>query len=135
MLCVYSCTHTGVQHDSMSEMMFVSFNSNTASVSGGSGTAYPSGAPEFTPKLRWDSCCSIFSFLCSVLQINVCPFCHCIVCPSPIYDFSLPLWYLQTFLILILHVFLYLNFVCEHLFLDMNVMTVSLCGGGTSSAT
>ena len=25
-------------------------------------------------------------------------FCHCIVCPSSIYGFWLPLWYLQTFL-------------------------------------
>jgi len=47
------------------------------------------------------SCCSIFSFLCSALQISVCPFflfsfCHCVVCPS-IYGFWLPLWILQTF--------------------------------------
>jgi hypothetical protein len=30
----------------------------------------------------------------------VCPFSvdHCIVCPSLIYGFLLPLWYLQTFL-------------------------------------
>ena len=28
------------------------------------GTAYPSGAPEFTPGFQWGSCNSIFSFIC-----------------------------------------------------------------------
>jgi len=44
---------------------------------------------------------SIFSFLCSVLYIIVCHFSfgHCFVCPSSIYWFWLPLWYLQTLLI------------------------------------
>ena len=37
----------------------------------GAGTAYPSGAPEFTPGFQSGSCYSIFSFLCSVLQIVV----------------------------------------------------------------
>ena len=27
-------------------------------------TAYPSGAPEFTPGFWWGSCCLIFSFMC-----------------------------------------------------------------------
>ena len=43
---------------------------NTTVVISGRGTAYPSGAHEFTPGL----CCSIFSFLCRALQIVVCPF-------------------------------------------------------------
>jgi len=30
----------------------------------GAGTAYPSGAPEFTPGSSWGSCYSIFSFIC-----------------------------------------------------------------------
>jgi hypothetical protein len=30
----------------------------------GAGTAYPSGAPEFTPGFQWGSCYSIFSFIC-----------------------------------------------------------------------
>ena len=48
-----------------------------------------SGAPEFTPGLQWGSCYSIFSFMCNVLQIFVCPFSfgHCIVCCSSIYGF------------------------------------------------
>ena len=31
------------------QIMFVSFDSNTMSITTGAGTAYPSGAPEFTP--------------------------------------------------------------------------------------
>ena len=30
----------------------------------GAGTAYPSGAPDFTPRFEWGSCYSIFSFIC-----------------------------------------------------------------------
>ena len=37
----------------------------------GVGTAYPSGTPEFTIGFQWGSCYSIFSFLCSVLQIII----------------------------------------------------------------
>jgi len=49
------------------QMMFMSFNSNMTGVTYGAGTANPSGAPEFTPSLKWGPCCSIFRFLCSVL--------------------------------------------------------------------
>ena len=34
----------------------------TMSATSGVGTAYPSGAPGFTPWFQWDSCYSIFSF-------------------------------------------------------------------------
>ena len=64
--------------------------SNMMSATNGAGTAFPSVAHEFTSGFQWGSCCSIFSFLCSVLQI--------IVCPSLIYGFRILLWYLQTFL-------------------------------------
>ena len=37
---------------------------NTTGVTSGAGTAYPSGAPEFIPGFQWDSCYSIFSFIC-----------------------------------------------------------------------
>ena len=47
--------------------------------------------------LKWCSCCAVFSSLCGVLWVVVCPFGHCVVCPS-IYGFWLPLWYLQTLL-------------------------------------
>ena len=39
------------------------------------GVAYPfRGALKFTSGYQWDLCCSIFSFLSSVLQTIVCPF-------------------------------------------------------------
>jgi hypothetical protein len=52
--------------------------------------------PEHLSSLRGGSCCSIFGFLCYVLKIVVCPFSftHGVVCPSSIYGFWLPLWYL-----------------------------------------
>ena len=59
----------------------------------GAGTAYPSGAPEFTPGFKWDSCYSIFSFMCMFCRscLSFCPFSfvHCVICPS-IYGFWLP---------------------------------------------
>ena len=61
------------------QRLFVYFNSNTRGVSCGTGTAYPSRAPEFTPGFLWGSCCSIFSFLCNVLQIVVCPFVYFLI--------------------------------------------------------
>jgi hypothetical protein len=45
-------------------MVFVSFKTNMMGTTNGSGTAYPSVTPEFTPGFMWGSCCSIFSFLC-----------------------------------------------------------------------
>jgi hypothetical protein len=40
----------------------------------GTGTAYPSGAPEFAPGLNGIRVAQLFSFLCSILWIIVCPF-------------------------------------------------------------
>ena len=40
----------------------------------GAVTAYPSGAPEFTPVFQWGSWCSLFSFQCSILLIIACLF-------------------------------------------------------------
>ena len=37
---------------------------NTTGVTSGEGTAYPSGALEFTPGFQWGSCYSIFRFTC-----------------------------------------------------------------------
>jgi len=55
--------------------MPVSFNSNAMCATSGAGTDYISAEPESNPIcFLWDSCCSIFSFLSSVLQIIVCPF-------------------------------------------------------------
>ena len=58
--------------------------------------------PFFTSGFQWCSCCSIFSFLCSVLQIVVYPVSvgHCIVCPMIYSDYpSNIFWYLQTLLL------------------------------------
>ena len=73
---------------------------NTTGATIGAETAYHSWAHEFIPGFNWGSCRSIFSCLCSVLQSIVCPFSfdHCIAFPSN-YDFWLPLWYLQAFVI------------------------------------
>ena len=46
------------------------------------GTAYHSGAPEFTPGFKWGLCYSIFSFMCIFLQIVVYHVGHCVICPS-----------------------------------------------------
>jgi hypothetical protein len=61
---------------------------------GGAGTTYPSGTPEFTPGFQWGSCYSIFSFICMFCTF----FSHCVVCSSSIYGFWLPLWYPQALL-------------------------------------
>jgi len=55
--------YTGVQFQY--HKMFMLFNSNMMVATSGAVTAYPSGAPEFTLIFLWDSCSSIFSFLCS----------------------------------------------------------------------
>ena len=47
---------------------------NATDVTNGAGTAYPSGAPGFTPGFQWGSCDSIFSFICMFCRIVVCPF-------------------------------------------------------------
>ena len=48
--------------------------SNTTGANSGTGTAYPSGAHEFTLDFWWGSCYTMFSFLCRLFQIIVCPF-------------------------------------------------------------
>ena len=53
---------------------FLKRNTTGTGVTCGAGTAYLSGGPEFTLGFKWCSYCSIFSFLCKVLQIDVCVF-------------------------------------------------------------
>ena len=58
--------------------------------------------PTLKKPFKWCSCCSIFSFLCSVSWIVVCPFVfflfgYWVVCSSLIYGFFLLLWCHQTF--------------------------------------
>ena len=64
-------------------MMFVSLNSKmetatsgvgtvtsgVGTATSGVGTADPSRAPEFIHVFLWDSCCSIFSFLCGSMFV------------------------------------------------------------------
>ena len=40
----------------------------------GAGIAYPSGAPELTPRFQRGSCYAIFGLICNVIKIVVCPF-------------------------------------------------------------
>jgi hypothetical protein len=42
---------------------------NTTGATSGAGTAYPSGAPEFTPGFVWGSCYSVFSFICMLRRL------------------------------------------------------------------
>ena len=58
------------------QMMFLSYYRKTRNVTSITKTSYttPPGAPEFTTCSLQSSCCSIFSHLCSVLYITVCPF-------------------------------------------------------------
>ena len=46
---------------------------NTTGNTSGAGIAYSSGAHEYIPSYQWGSCCSILSFLYTVLKIAVCP--------------------------------------------------------------
>ena len=77
---------------------------NTTGANSGSGTTHRSGVHGFIPDFYCGSCCTIFSFLCNVLKIIVgsfsFSFSHCVVCPSSMYGIWLPLWCLQTFLVL-----------------------------------
>ena len=69
------------------------------------GTAYPSGAPEFTPVVSGVRV--IRSLVLCVCFVDRCfSFCtfsfgHCVVCSSSICGFWLPIWHLQTFLLVI----------------------------------
>ena len=50
------------------ERIFQLFNKrSTTAATSGEGTVFPSGAPERNSGILWGLCCSIFSFMCSVL--------------------------------------------------------------------
>jgi hypothetical protein len=74
----------------------------TTDATGGAGTAYPSGAPEFTPCFYWGSCYAIFSYMS--MFVDRCLFLNtffllAIVLSVLRYtDSDYPLWYLQTLL-------------------------------------
>ena len=82
------------------QMIFVSFNRNTTSVTSGSETDYPSGAPVSIPGFQLGSCQSLV--FCVVVRRSL--FVLFLVVPlSSIYPISLPFWYLQTCLTLVLN--------------------------------
>ena len=65
----------------------------------GAGTAYPSEAPSFSGIHIFRS---LALYICFADRCwSFCPFSFgpCVVCPSSIYGFRLPLLYLQTFLV------------------------------------
>jgi hypothetical protein len=86
------------------QMMFVLSNSNMTDVTCGAGTADLSGAPTFTSSFSGvsatQSLVSCVVFCRSLLVLLSFFFDHCIVCPSLIGGFWLPLWYLQTFFLI-----------------------------------
>jgi hypothetical protein len=93
----------------------------------GAGTVYPSGAPEFTP--FFSGVCVTRSLVLSVCFVDRClSFCtfsfdHCVVYSSSIYRFWLPLWYLQTLLVLLYFFFWPL---CCLFFFDIQILITSL---------
>ena len=76
--------------------------SNKTSATYRAGSAYPSGALEFIHGFKWVSFFLIFSFLCNVLWIIVCPFVlFLLAILMSVLQFTAsncPFWYLQTFL-------------------------------------
>ena len=63
---------------------------NMTGATSGAGTAYPFGAPEFTPGFQWGSCYSLVLYVCFVGRcLSFCTFSfgHCVVCSSSIYGF------------------------------------------------
>jgi hypothetical protein len=75
---------------------------NTTGATNGAGTAYPFGAPEFTPVFSGVRVTrSLVLYVCfpdRCLSFCAFSFGHCVVCSS-IYSFWLPLWYFQTLLV------------------------------------
>jgi hypothetical protein len=83
--------------------------SSATSASSGAATAYLTFPEHMNSLLFFRSWCwSIFSFLCSVLWIFVCPFVnfYCVVCPSSTHGFWLLFLYLNFF-----HIDLHIYFI------------------------
>ena len=60
----------GISVSQMTTDMFHFFNQiNTTGASSGAGTAYPSGARDFTPGFQWGSCYSFCSFMCMLFVL------------------------------------------------------------------
>lgn len=81
-----------VKHNPVVSSFIANHKSNTTGGTCGAGTAYLTGASEFSLGFLY---CSIFSFLCFRRPLHVCPFVvfhfgHCIVFPSSICGSWLP---------------------------------------------
>jgi len=48
----------------------------------GTGTAYPSGEPEFTPVFSWVRIVRSLVFCVMFYPFVLFSFCHCVICPS-----------------------------------------------------
>ena len=107
-ICLVSCfinvISVYLRIRSLCEMMFVSFNSNITGVTYGTGTAIPSGAPEFTSEfceVRVARSLVIYVVFCSYC-ISFCLFLLVIVFSALLRfsasDYYFGLWYLQTLL-------------------------------------
>ena len=107
-ICLVSCfinvISVYLRIRSLCEMMFVSFNSNITGVTYGTGTANPSGAPEFTSEfceVRVARSLVIYVVFCSYC-ISFCLFLLVIVFSALLRftasDYYFGLWYLQTLL-------------------------------------
>ena len=55
------------------DILMVCNQSDSTGATSGARKSYSSAAPAFTAGFQWGSCYSIFSFMCNVLQIVVCP--------------------------------------------------------------
>ena len=55
------------------EYHVICHQSNTTDVTSGAGPTYPSGAPKFTLKFLWSSCCSIIILLCKISKFIILP--------------------------------------------------------------
>jgi hypothetical protein len=119
-----TCKHFTVLSSFMTYHMVCNYIKTTGATSG-AWTAYPSGAPEFTPVFSGVHVTrSLVLYVCFVDRcLSFCTFSfgHCVVCSSSIYELWLPLWYLQTLLhtcfsvvyVVKLHVFTFLVPCCD----------------------
>jgi len=102
-LCTVACFNTKIR----------SFYYSDAT--SGARSAYRSGTPEFIPVFsgirvtRSLVLCVCFVDYC--LSFCTFSFCHCVVCPSSVCGFWLPLWYLQTLLEGVIALFLVEHFI------------------------
>jgi hypothetical protein len=109
------CFNRQTTYSQANNIMYAFFISNKTN---GAGTVYPSGTPEFTPGfsgVRYTR--SLVVYVCVVdrcLSFYTFSLGHCVVCSSLVYEFWLPIRYLQTLSIYMTHsVSRRLNLLCK----------------------